>query len=59
MSMKTKILCVVFVFISVVACGYIPVRTSFTLGDDSYEKEVLINDSIRILNWNIHKKGNL
>ncbi|MCK4782617.1 MAG: endonuclease/exonuclease/phosphatase family protein [Desulfobacteraceae bacterium] len=57
--MKTKILCVVFISVSIVACGYIPVRTPFTLSDDSYDKEANINDSIRILNWNIHKEGNL
>jgi len=59
MNMKTKILCVVFISVSIVACGYIPVRTPFTLSDDSYDKEANINDSIRILNWNIHKEGNL
>ena len=59
MNMKTKILCVVFISVSIVACGYIPVRTPFTLSDDSYDKETNINDSIRILNWNIHKEGNL
>lgn len=57
--MKTKILCVVFISVSIVACGYIPVRTPFTLSDDSYDKEANINDSIRIVNWNIHKEGNL
>ena len=57
--MKTKILCVVFISVSIVACGYIPVRTPFTLSDDSYDKEANINESIRILNWNIHKEGNL
>ena len=56
--MKTKILCVVFISVSIVACGYIPVRTPFTLSDDSYDKEANINDSIRIVNWNIHKEGN-
>lgn len=59
MNMKTKILCVVFISVSIVACGYIPVRTPFTLSDDSYDKEANINDSIRIVNWNIHKEGNL
>jgi len=59
MNIKTKILCVVFISVSIVACGYIPVRTPFTLSDDSYDKETNINDSIRILNWNIHKEGNL
>jgi len=58
MNMKTKILCVVFISVSIVACGYIPVRTPFTLSDDSYDTEANINDSIRILNWNIHKEGN-
>ena len=58
-NMKTKILWVVFISVSIVACGYIPVRTPFTLSDDSYDKDANINDSIRILNWNIHKEGNL
>jgi len=59
MKMKIKILCVVIISVSIVACGYIPVRTPFTLSDDSYDKEAVINDSIRILIWNIHKNGNL
>ncbi len=57
--MKTKILCVVIISVSIVACGYIPVRTPFTLSDDSYDKEAIINDSIRMLIWNIHKNRNL
>ena len=59
MNMKTKILCVVLISVSIVACGYMPVRTPFTLSDGSYDKAININDSIRILNWNIHKEGNL
>lgn len=58
MSMKIKFLCVVFISVSIAACGYIPVSTPFTLSDDSYDKNAKINDSIRILNWNIHKEGN-
>jgi endonuclease/exonuclease/phosphatase (EEP) superfamily protein YafD len=57
--MITKLLCVVFISVSIVACGYTPVRTPFTLNADSYDKEAITNDSIRILNWNIHKNGNL
>jgi endonuclease/exonuclease/phosphatase (EEP) superfamily protein YafD len=57
--MKTKILCVVFISFSIAACGYIPVRTSFTLSDNSYHKAAINNDSIRILIWNIQKNGDL
>jgi len=59
MKIKTNILWVVIISVSIVACGYIPVRTPFTLSDDSYDKEAIINDSIRILIWNIYKNGNL
>ena len=57
--MMIKLLCIVLISVSIVACGYIPVRTPFTLNADSYDKEAITNDNIRILNWNIHKKGNL
>lgn len=59
MNMKTKILWVIFISVSIGACGYNQVRAPFTLSDDSYNKEATINDSFGILSWNIHKEANL
>jgi len=58
MYQKSKILWVILLSVSIAACGYIPVRTPFTLSYDSYDRKAAVNDSIRILNWNIHKEGN-
>jgi endonuclease/exonuclease/phosphatase (EEP) superfamily protein YafD len=58
MYKKTKILCTTLILASVAACGYNPVRTPFTLSDGRYDTETVFSNSVRILNWNIHKEGN-
>ena len=58
MYQKTKTLLGIVFSLAFAACGFNPVRSSFTLSDNSYYNEVAFNDSIKILNWNIHKEGN-
>ena len=58
MNKKIKILLFIFLSVSIAACGYMPVNAPFTLSGGKYDKQIAGNDSIRILNWNIHKEGN-
>ena len=58
MYLKTKKLLGIIISLAFAACGFNPVHTPFTLSDNSYYKTDAVNNSIRILNWNIHKEGN-
>jgi len=58
MYLKPKIQSIIYIAVFISACGYNPVRTPFTLSADRYDKTAAVNDSIRLLNWNIHKEGN-
>ena len=58
MYLTKKILLIFVLSVCLAACGYMPVNASFTLSGGTYEKKTAVNDSIRILNWNIHKEGN-
>lgn len=55
---KTKTLLGIVISLAFASCGFNPVRSSFILSDNSYDNEAAFNNSISILNWNIHKEGN-
>jgi len=48
-----------FLLMSITACGYLPVRTPFTISDKNYRKQSIDSDSLRLMIWNIHKEGGL
>ncbi|NOR45351.1 MAG: endonuclease/exonuclease/phosphatase family protein [Candidatus Delongbacteria bacterium] len=53
-----KYLFILIIIVLLSGCGYIPVNTPFIVSDDSYEKELLDNDTIRVLSWNVYKENN-
>jgi endonuclease/exonuclease/phosphatase (EEP) superfamily protein YafD len=55
---KTRSLIIILLSTLIIACDYIPVRTPFTINNESYSRQSLDSDSIRIMTWNIHKEGN-
>ena len=56
--MKTKLLLISMALslISISGCSYIPVRTPFTISGNNYKIDSINSDTLRILNWNIHKE---
>lgn len=59
MSKEIIRLLAALLLISITACGYLPVRTPFTISDKNYRKQSIDSDSLRLMVWNIHKEGNL
>ncbi len=57
--MKITTLTVAIFSLLISACGYLPVRTPFTISGTGYNEEWIDKESIRILSWNIHKEGSL